>query len=727
MKNFFYITSLILFIFFTILLITLSTTGYETTRFNKIISQKINSKNKNISLKLLKIKFKLDIKKVSLFLETENPILNYQNLNVPIKNIKVYVDFISLIKAKPKIDKINISSKEINIDLLKKIFLKTKPSNLNSLVTNKIINGKLIANIELYFDNNLNIKNFITKGKVKDMQANMNSEFILKKTSFNFFSDNTDTLITNIKSKTDGFTINNGDIKVEKKKNIIVQSSLSTNVNINKKNINNYKKYFKNIKYINKQTNLKANLTHNLKISFDNTYKVTDYIYKSIGNVDNIELKLNQPIKSTFLKNNINNISFKESDLNFRLSSDEKNYIKINGEYRFNKNEYNKYTFINNFLKGVSNIDVDFEFAQKINFDLINYTKKKKIAKISSTMKVRGNSISFYKIDYSENKNAISVRNLKIKKNDLVSLEKIKVKTLNNDFSLDFGKTINLRGKKYDAKNLNKFLNKKSKVNILKKISKRIEIDLKHIETPLSKKLKNFKLLGVLEKGKFVKISSKGDFGNNKYLDITLKSDKSRKKKYLEIYSDLPQPLLTEYDFFKGLSEGTLIFSSIIEGDQSNSNLKIENFKIINAPGVVKLLSLADFGGLADLAEGGGLSFKKLEIKISEKKNHLILNELYAVGPSISVLMDGYIEANGLVSLKGTLVPAKNLNKILSKIPVIGNIIIPKEVGEGLFGVSFKMKGQPKKIKTTINPIKTLTPRFITKALEKSKKYKKSK
>ena len=67
---------------------------------------------------------------------------------------------------------------------------------------------------------------------------------------------------------------------------------------------------------------------------------------------------------------------------------------------------------------------------------------------------------------------------------------------------------------------------------------------------------------------------------------------------------------------------------------------------------------------------------------------------------------------------------AKNLNKLLSKIPVIGNIIIPKEIGEGLFGVSFKMKGMPGKIKTTINPIKTLTPRFITKALEKSKKSK---
>jgi hypothetical protein len=227
-----------------------------------------------------------------------------------------------------------------------------------------------------------------------------------------------------------------------------------------------------------------------------------------------------------------------------------------------------------------------------------------------------------------------------------------------------------------------------------------------------------------MEKGKFVKISSKGDFGNNKFLDISMKNDEKNKKKYLEIYSDLPQPLLSEYTFFKGLSEGILTFSSIIEDNTSSSILIIDNFKVVNAPGVVKLLSLADFGGLADLAEGDGLSFEKMEIKMNSDKGFLKLNELYAVGPSISVLMEGYKEENGLTSLKGTLVPAKNLNKLLSKIPVIGKIIIPKEVGEGLFGVSFKMKGMPGKIKTTINPIKTLTPRFITKALEKSKQSK---
>ena len=86
--------------------------------------------------------------------------------------------------------------------------------------------------------------------------------------------------------------------------------------------------------------------------------------------------------------------------------------------------------------------------------------------------------------------------------------------------------------------------------------------------------------------------------------------------------------------------------------------------------------------------------------------------------------MEGYQDQKGLTSLRGTLVPAKNLNRIISKIPVIGDIVIPKEVGEGLFGISFKMKGPPGKIKTTINPIRTLTPRFIQKIIERENKSK---
>ena len=248
---------------------------------------------------------------------------------------------------------------------------------------------------------------------------------------------------------------------------------------------------------------------------------------------------------------------------------------------------------------------------------------------------------------------------------------------------------------------------------------------LKKLKCQYQKNYKTLNKLGEIQKGQFVKITSKGDFGGNNFLDITMKKDKNSNRKYLEIYSDLTRPLLTEYSFFNGLSGGKLLFSSIIDGPKSNSKLKIENFKVVNAPGVIKLLSLADLGGLADLAEGEGLSFDKLEIDMQKNKNFLKLNEILALGPSISVLMEGYKDENGMTSLRGTLVPAKTLNKLISKIPLIGNIVIPKDVGEGLFGISFKMKGPKDKIKTTINPIRTLTPRFIQKIIERDKKLNK--
>ena len=151
-------------------------------------------------------------------------------------------------------------------------------------------------------------------------------------------------------------------------------------------------------------------------------------------------------------------------------------------------------------------------------------------------------------------------------------------------------------------------------------MNKEIEIDIANVTAPLSEKLYGFRLIGQVDRGKFTKISSKSNFGGDNFLDITLKKDKSNTKKYFEVYSDLTKPLLTEFSFFKGLTGGTLSFTSIIDKENSSSNLKIEKFKVVNAPGMVKLLSLADLGGLADLAEGEGISFDILEINMEKKK-----------------------------------------------------------------------------------------------------------
>ena len=109
-------------------------------------------------------------------------------------------------------------------------------------------------------------------------------------------------------------------------------------------------------------------------------------------------------------------------------------------------------------------------------------------------------------------------------------------------------------------------------------------------------------------------------------------------------------------------------------------------------------------------------------MKFENNEDLMNINEIYAIGPAISILMEGYIVKDKLISLRGTLVPATTINKAIGSIPVLGEILVGKKTGEGVFGVSFKIKGPPQKTETTVNPIKTLTPRFITRTLEKIKK-----
>ena len=139
-------------------------------------------------------------------------------------------------------------------------------------------------------------------------------------------------------------------------------------------------------------------------------------------------------------------------------------------------------------------------------------------------------------------------------------------------------------------------------------------------------------------------------------------------------------------------------------------------------PALAKLLTLASLQGIADLLTGEGIRFTDFEMKFSNKNDLMRIEELYAIGPAISLLMEGYIESDDLVSLRGTMVPATTINRTISSIPLLGDILVGKKVGEGVFGVSFKIKGPPNKLKTTVNPVKTLTPRFITRTLEKIKK-----
>ncbi len=728
MKKLFLNLILINIIFLAALILILSTKGIQTNKFNEIIAKKIKHTNNNIKLDLETIKFKIDISELSLFLETFNPKINYRDTALPAKNIKVYIDFLSLAKSSPNIKKINIALEELKINQLKELSSNLKPSNFKSILNNKILDGNLNSELEIYFNEDNLFENFIARGKVSNLDLKISKDIKLVKTKFNFFADRSDILLQNINTNLDFIQIKNGDLKLSISDKIILESNFKTNIAYKGEKDFEILNIIKKYTLLNDIQDLEAEISNNIKLILDKTYKVKSFRYSNNGKVKKSFLNFKKPINDIISNEEINNLSLINSDLKSTFDTSN-NKISISGKYSLNKGEEHKFDLTNNNVKNLNNLLINFQYKNKIKIDIINYEKPKgKLADFKIDLEKINNSLNFKNIKFSERNNFMEINNLRFKNNQFQSLKNISIKTQNNkkknnDFKIQFKDKILIKGSKFDATNLPKILNQKSETKILNKINKDIEIDFSNIIAPLSENIESFKLLGRIERGKFTKISSKGSFGGENFLDITMKDNKKNNKKYLEIYSDLTRPLLTEYNFFKGLTGGNLLFSSVIEENRSTSKLMIENFKVINAPGMVKLLSLADLGGLADLAEGEGLSFDILEIKMEKSDNNLKLNEILALGPSISVLMEGYQDPN-VTSLRGTLVPAKTLNKMISKIPVIGDIVIPKEVGEGLFGISFKMKGPPGKIKTTINPIRTITPRFIQKIMDRKKRTK---
>ena len=88
------------------------------------------------------------------------------------------------------------------------------------------------------------------------------------------------------------------------------------------------------------------------------------------------------------------------------------------------------------------------------------------------------------------------------------------------------------------------------------------------------------------------------------------------------------------------------------------------------------------------------------------------IKDAYGTGDSLGYTLEGKINPDGFVSIDGNLVPAYLVNDIIRKIPILGKVITGKQ-GDGVFGASFKIKGQSDSLKTSVNPIRTLTPRFI--------------
>ncbi|MDC0240449.1 hypothetical protein OAK08_02285 [Candidatus Pelagibacter sp.] len=737
----------------------------------KTIDAKITFKGKPLEIEYIKTQISLNSLFKSKLVTTQIEISTKPIL------LKNFVSFIRSINNRPELfflerfikkgyliadlkfnfDKFGVLKKDYKVNgLLKegeiRIFKKNKLEKINFLfnITENDFNFRDISfdtNDINFLSKRLNIKknkkNYLLEGTIRNKNSTLNDQLLqIIKLKY----PQLDLINTDFESNNDfSFNINNKfKIKnLEINSNILIDNSQLKN-NLISKNFIEIKDLIdiKDHKIKASYANNKLSIEGKGQVKLQNKFELINYEIMNNGSdlnlVSNIELSeldiKNQILIKEYLPRtkDILNLKDHKIQLNYQdnaLSLQGLGKIKL--EKELNKIEY---------FFSTKDEKYNFKTALEINdspikIDFINYKKNKNL---NSQLKINGNYIkkfglNFKKISLLSKNNSLLVNDLKIDKNNkLLKVDKIDLdyfdnenmrnkfmlsRTKNNNYELN-GSLLNadtiitnlLEGK--DDRQLDIF---KENINISLSFSD-VYLDNDNVVKNLNGKLR-------IADNKVDQANITALFDNNENFTFTINTKND--EKITTLFSSKAKPLVKRYKFIKGFEdsrEGYLDFYSSKKDGISNSKLIIDNFKVKEIPVLAKLLSLASLQGIADLLTGEGIRFTDFEMNFTNKDKLMTIKELYAIGPAISILIEGYIEENNIISLRGTLVPATTINRSIASIPLIGDLLVGKKVGEGVFGVSFKVKGPPKKLETTVNPLKTLTPRFITRTLEKIKK-----
>ena len=597
-----------------------------------------------------------------------------------------------------------------------------------------------------FFSSKVNVKQkediFYIDGNVKNKDAALSKNFlkIVKLNLKNLNFDNT----TFSSDNSFSFEVN----KNFKLKNMFLKSNID--LDQLKYNRESYiSEFFPNINedIILKNHKLKLQYSKSLlsiigegEIKLEENFNKIDYIFKNNDQSFNIQSNLTldaislkkQDFISVFFPSANENINLKNQKLNIKYNNKK---LSLAGEGKIKvDDEFESIKYLISTKDKKINFDLDLNL-DKTDFE-VNFFNYKKNNKIDTQLKIDGyyeqdKNLSLNNLTILEDKNKIEVSNLILNKNNsIINVDYIEFDYLDTENKLNKYSIKRIKKNDYDIIGFN--LNANTLItNLLKGNDKKrnnifqnnIALNIKLDEVSLDE----INYISDLKGNLFIKDNSVVDatlsalFDDKKNISFSINSD-AENNKITTLYSSKAKPLVERYKFIKGFDEGYLDFYSSKKDNISISKLNIYDFKLKELPVLTKILTLASLQGIADILSGEGIRFDEFEMNFKNQGDLMTIDEIYAIGPAISILMSGYVEDDKLISLRGTLVPATTINKTISSIPVLGKILVGDKTGEGVFGVSFKIKGPPKKLETTVNPIKTLTPRFITRTIEKIKK-----
>ena len=715
-------------IFFLIIsLVYLNYFEISTNKFNKKIESTIKEKYPNISIRLKDVRVLFDIIKLSINLETKNPIIIVRKEEIKLNNISTVYKINSIFRNKFAISNLIFESNQNKIKKIIRLFRVYNDSPQLMIIDKIVKDGDIKINAKFNFneDGKLIEDDYKIISKINKLSLKLFDKSELQNLSFDLVYTHNNLNLRRLSSNYLDVPITSDNILIKKQnENFLINGNLnSLEKTIPKKILSFLIKDYNFEKVVFSSEN-------NFKFSTTKKFKISNLIIDTKINLKEAELNLNNKNIKKYLPSFNEQIKFFDHLINIRYENklfldgsgkfqvgDQKENIKYNLDFNNNKINYNLSLNLNKI---------------PIKIDLINFHKNENIkTKLLINGQKNNNRIILKKI-LLDNKNSNinledfelseNIRILNFKKIELDYVDKNKtrndllIKNLRNDNFFISGNNFNLSKIIDDIL----FNDNDSSLKIFDNKNRNFRVKFKKNTIDGTHYLLNLNGNFQIKNNEVYDMILDSHFSDNKTVVLTIKS--KNKKKITTFYSDFAKPFVKKYKFIKGFENGKLDLYSVKENEISNSLLKIYDFRLKELPALTKILTLASLQGIADILSGEGVGFDEFEMKFQNKKNLMDIKEIYAIGPAISILMDGYVQDDELISLRGTLVPATTINKFVASIPILGDILVGKKTGEGVFGVSFKIKGPPKDLKTSVNPIKTLTPRFITRTLEKIKK-----
>ena len=143
------------------------------------------------------------------------------------------------------------------------------------------------------------------------------------------------------------------------------------------------------------------------------------------------------------------------------------------------------------------------------------------------------------------------------------------------------------------------------------------------------------------------------------------------------------------------------------------AHLEGADYRVLGAPLLGRLLTVASLRGIAHLFRQNGLWFEQITGDITLEDWVVRTDLIRAYGSGIGLTTRGSLDLGSeTLDLEGTLVPAYSANRILGSIPWVGGLLTGDQ-GDGVLAVTYTVKRNMRDPKVSTRALSDLTPSFL--------------